>query len=289
MMRGPRRDAPGLSAFQLGPIEISGSLPPFCKSGRIRRLRGNKSARHWVLYLSTRNRRRSEVQHFCLNDPPIAKTVDRSNSSVTEMTPMDARRHPFDSVTIAFHWATVLIVLAMFATAWLHARSHDAELKAILLQTHRSMGLTIWAMTVSRLVWRLTHAKLPPFASGMTRIHRAIVQISEYGLYALLLIQPMTGLGDTIFRGRGFAIFLWQIPPLIPTDAALRDAFQLAHQIGACTFGALVMGHAAAALFHHFVLRDDVLQCMAPIITAAQPDPEYLSEPSFAANRDGYR
>jgi superoxide oxidase len=141
------------------------------------------------------------VQHFCLDNPPIAKTVDRANYTVAETTPMDAGRRPFDRIAIAFHWATVLIVLAMFITAWLHARSHDAELKAILLQTHRSMGLTIWAMTVSRLAWRLTCAKLPPFPGGMTRFHRAIVQISEYCLYALLLTQPMTGLGDTIFRG----------------------------------------------------------------------------------------
>jgi cytochrome b561 len=200
-----------------------------------------------------------------------------SKSPSANATPMDARRLPFDRVTIAFHWATVLIVLAMFATAWLHVRTHDAVLKAILLQTHRSMGLTLWAATVLRLVWRLTHAKLPPFPNGMTKIHRAVVQGSEYCLYSLLLIQPLTGLGDTLFRGREFAIFLWRIPPLMATDAALRDAFQLAHQIGACTFGALVIGHAAAALFHHFVLRDDVLHCMAPVITTLEPDRDYLS------------
>jgi superoxide oxidase len=198
-------------------------------------------------------------------------------SRSTGTMPLDSRRPPFDKVTIGFHWATVLIVLAMFATAWLHAMSHDAVLKAILLQTHRSMGLTLWAATVLRLVWRLTNAKLPPFPNGMTKMHRAVVQGSEYCLYSLLLIQPLTGLGDTLLRGREFAVFLWRIPPLVPTDAALRDVFQPAHQIGACAFGALVIGHAAAALFHHFVLRDDVLHCMAPVITTQEPDRDYLS------------
>ncbi len=193
-----------------------------------------------------------------------------------DRTSTETRRPPFDRVTIAFHWATVLIVLAMFATAWLHARSHDDVVKAILLQAHRSLGVTIWLATVLRLAWRLSHAKLPPFPSAMTRIHRAVVQGSEYCLYALLLVQPVTGLGDTLFRGRPFAIFLWRIPPLVHTDAALRDAFQLTHQIGACTFGALVIGHAAAALFHRFVLRDDVLHCMAPVITTQEPDRDYL-------------
>jgi cytochrome b561 len=221
------------------------------------------------------------VQHFRVDASQLQKTTDRSGTALTVTIPTNGRRPPFDRVTIAFHWATVLIVLAMFITAWLHARSHDAELKAMLLQTHRSMGLTIWTMTVARLAWRLTHAKLPPFPGSMTRIHRAIVQTSEYCLYALLLVQPLTGLGDTIFRGRSFAIFFWQIPPLVSTDAALRDGFDLAHQIGACTFGALLMGHAAAALYHHFVLRDDVLHCMAPAISAARPEPKYLTAPSF--------
>jgi len=181
-------------------------------------------------------------------------------------TPTDARRPPFDSVTIAFHWATVLIVLAMFASAWLRSQSHDDVLKALLLQAHRSLGVTIWVATALRLAWRLTHAKLPPFPTNMTKVHRTVVQLSEYGLYALLLVQPATGVGTTLLNGRPFALFLWQIPPLMFEDKALRAIFHMAHEFGAWTFATLIAGHAAAALFHHFVLRDDVLECMAPVI-----------------------
>jgi len=194
-----------------------------------------------------------------------------------DRTPIGARRPPFDGVTIGFHWATVLIVLAMFATAWLHAMSHDDAVKAILLQTHRSLGVTIWLATVLRLAWRLTNAKLPPFPSHMTNMHRAIVKGSEYCLYGLLLIQPATGLAHTLFRGHQFALYFWSIPPLVPTDAALRDAFMLAHRLGAYAFGALIIGHAGASLFHHFVLRDDVLQCMAPVMTTERPNRDYVS------------
>ena len=210
-------------------------------------------------------------------DPCESTATSATRSANAGRTPIGTRRPPFDSVTIGFHWATVLIVLAMFATAWLHSMSHDDAVKAILLQTHRSLGVTIWVATVFRLAWRLTNAKLPPFPSHMTNIHRAIVKGGEYCLYALLLIQPATGLAHTLFRGHLFTLFLWQIPPLVPTDAALRDAFMLAHRLGAYAFGALVIGHAGAALFHHFVLRDDVLQCMAPVMTTEQPNQEYLS------------
>jgi cytochrome b561 len=193
--------------------------------------------------------------------------MSASTFSNADAMPLGARRPPFDSVTIAFHWATVLMMLAMFASAWMHSHSHDHAFKAILLQIHRSLGVTIWVATALRLAWRLTSAKLPPFPQSMPKVQQRLAKASEYGLYALLLFQPATGLAAALVRGRQFAIFLWQIPQLIPEDHALLAAFDLAHKLGAWTLGALILGHAAAGLIHHFVLRDDVLQCMAPVIT----------------------
>ena len=185
-----------------------------------------------------------------------------------DKTPLVPGRSPFDQVTIAFHWATVLIVLAMFATAWWHTHAHAGAFRSSLLQFHRSLGVTIWLVTAARLAWRLSHAKLPPFPSQMRKTHRTLVKASEYSLYCLLLIQPLTGFAATLSRGRPFAIFLWQFPSLLSEHTALEAVFYCAHQLGACALGALVAGHAAAALVHHFVLRDDVLECMAPVLKA---------------------
>jgi Prokaryotic cytochrome b561 len=126
-------------------------------------------------------------------------------------------------------------------------------------------------LTSSDAGWRLTNASLPPFPTQMTKLHRATVKLSEYGLYALLLGQPVTGLLTTLFSGRPFALLLWQFSPLIPRDEMLRAAFHLSHELGAWALAALAVGHAAAALFHHFVLRDDVLECMAPVMQRHVP------------------
>ena len=198
-----------------------------------------------------------------------------SASTFHDTSPREARRPPFDSVTIAFHWATVLIVLAMFASAWLHSQSHDDVFKALLLQFHRSLGVTIWVATVSRLVWRLTNAKLPPFPQNMPKVQQRLAKASEYALYALLLVQPATGLAATLLRGRQFALFFWEIPQLVP-EKALWVTFDLTHKLGAWALGALILGHAAAALFHHFVLRDDVLKCMVPVIARERRKQKFL-------------
>jgi superoxide oxidase len=191
----------------------------------------------------------------------------------THETPINARRPAFDGLTIVLHWATVLLVLALFASAWLHAlaEARESDFTPVLLQIHRSFGVTIWVVTALRLTWRLTNASMPPFPTQMTRLHRTTVKLNEYGLYALLLLQPATGLLTTLSGGRPFALFLWQLSPLMPRNDMLRAAFHLSHELGAWALAALTVGHAAAALFHHFVLRDDVLECMAPVIQRGVP------------------
>jgi cytochrome b561 len=213
---------------------------------------------------------------------PQAELAQVRHPAWTDDAWADARRPPFDRVTISLHWASVLVVLTLFTTAWLHAlaEGRHSELAPALLQIHRSSGVTVWVTTALRLAWRLTHATLPPFPTTMSRLHRAAVKASEYGLYALLFAQPVTGLLTTIFAGRRFALFLWQFPPLAARDETLQAAFHLTHELGAWALAILITGHAAAALFHHFVLRDDVLACMAPVIRRHAPDSSTITQPT---------
>jgi cytochrome b561 len=189
----------------------------------------------------------------------------RPRHSVIQATPIHAQRPPFDSITRGLHWATAVLVLALFATAWLHAlaEGQKSDLTPFLLQIHRSIGVVVWTLTAFRLTWRLTFARLPAFPAQMTTLHRTAVKASEYALYALLLAQPATGLLATLFGGRPFALLIWQIPPLFPRDDATRAVFLALHELGAWTLAILVAAHAGVALVHHFVLRDDVLACMA--------------------------
>ena len=183
-----------------------------------------------------------------------------------------ARRPPFDAMTMALHWATVILVLLMFTTAWLHGQAEvrQSDYTPILIWMHRSLGITVWIVTAFRLTWRLTGAKLPPFPDTMSWRHRTIVKTSEYALYALLLVQPVTGLLTSLFNGHPFPLFFWDVTPP-PRDVPLRDVLYAVHAYGARALGLLALGHAGAALVHHFVLRDDVLICMAPVVAETPP------------------
>ena len=173
------------------------------------------------------------MQTDSLLNQPRAREVDLASlrsGTWTRQAPIKARRPPFDRLTIGLHWGTVLLVLVLFASAWLTRQSHFTP---ILLQIHRSSGVTIWVVTALRLAWRVTKASLPPFPKQISKLHRATAKLTEYGLYALLLGEPATGLLTTLFGGRPFALYLWQFPALMPRDLTLQAAFHFSHELGA--------------------------------------------------------
>jgi cytochrome b561 len=182
--------------------------------------------------------------------------------STIHQAPRGFKRPPYDPLTIFLHWTTLALVLVQLASAWLIDHGGSREAGALALSVHRSSGSALWLIVVLRLVWRFTGMKLPPFPPGMGRLHITGVHLSEYGLYLLLLAQPLTGLADTMLRGRPFALFIWTVPALIARDKPAAALAHLAHMAGAWALIALVTVHALAALTHRFVLDDGVLESM---------------------------
>jgi superoxide oxidase len=176
------------------------------------------------------------------------------------------KAHPkagrFDRISIALHWSTVALVAAQFATAWL-ANANGGEPAQFML-AHRSIGILTWTVVVLRLMWRWTFAHLPPFPASMPKLQQQIAKLNEYALYALLLLQPLTGLGNTLLHGRPFLLFVWHVPAWFAPDRVIWHAFQRLHEFGVWMLLALIGLHAAAALFHGLILRDGVLQRMLP-------------------------
>ena len=179
---------------------------------------------------------------------------------------LEPARPSFDTVTITLHWISLLLVLAMVSTGLLYGQMENRPSAPPLLWAHRSLGVIIWAITVVRLSWRLKGARIPGFPTSMTRLHRFAARASEYGLYVLLLTQPITGLAQTLSRGTPFELLAWTVPSIVSKNFGYVVLFYAVHKLGAWCLIGLVSLHASAALFHHFIRRDDVLETMAPIL-----------------------
>lgn len=169
----------------------------------------------------------------------------------------------FDAVSIGLHWLTVALVAGQFVTAGLF--DHATDRHAVLLTVHRSTGVATFVVIVTRFAWRQTFARLPPFPAGMPKLQRHLATLNEYGLYACMLLQPLTGLGDTLSRGRPFMVFAWRAPALWPANKQVQQVLHALHEGGAQALVALIGVHVAAALLHAFILRDGVFRRMWPV------------------------
>jgi cytochrome b561 len=187
-----------------------------------------------------------------------------SKNVASGIPPGDGR---FDQLSIALHWFTVLLIIVQYGSLWLHDAAHHASNFAVAsLSVHRSIGIVTWIVAVIRLVWRHSFADLPPFPPSMPKLQQVIAKANEYGLYLLLLVQPITGLARVWLRGEPFTLFVWAVPALFEPNPAIRTIFIEAHEIGGHALMILIGLHAGAALFHRLVLRDGVLQRMLPLL-----------------------
>jgi cytochrome b561 len=138
--------------------------------------------------------------------------TEPSDGSVLDATPESER---FEDISIALHWITALLIIVMFVTAWSReAVDHDTHLASALMTVHRTTGVVTWMVEWVRLVWRYYFACLPPFSECMPKLQQWIAKANKCGLYALLLVQPLSGLGNVLLRGRSFSSFIREMPAL---------------------------------------------------------------------------
>jgi superoxide oxidase len=140
--------------------------------------------------------------------------TEPSDGSVLDAT-LESER--FEHLGIALHWITALLIIVMFATAWSReAVDHDTHLASALMTVHRTTGVVTWMVEWVRLVWRYYFACLPSFSEYMPKLQlqQWIAKANEYGLSDLLLVQPLSGLGNVLIRGRSFSLFIRKMPTL---------------------------------------------------------------------------
>ncbi|MBV8656221.1 MAG: cytochrome b [Burkholderiales bacterium] len=162
------------------------------------------------------------------------------------------------------HWLTVFLLALQFAIAWLMPEIHRGTKPIGLISWHLSVGTLIILVVVARAVVRLTGpriARLP----GLPRHIEVAAKVVHGLLYLLLLVVPLLGWANASSRGWAVSLFLViPLPQLVPTGSALGHALGDVHQVASWLLLATVAMHVLAALYHHFILRDNTLRRMLP-------------------------
>lgn len=172
----------------------------------------------------------------------------------------------YDAVARTLHWATAVLVLlqfplAVYMTGFVEAYS---QAQFLLYGLHKSIGVTVLALVALRLAWRLVSPP-PPLPASMPAWERGAAHAGHATLYLLLVAQPLLGLLHGFASGFPTVLFfLVTLPSPFAADKALTDLFGTAHAYLGWAFLAVVALHVAAALRHHFLLKDEVLSRMLP-------------------------
>ncbi|THD42697.1 MAG: cytochrome b [Bradyrhizobium sp.] len=165
------------------------------------------------------------------------------------------------------HWATALCVflawpLGMFRNLAPRGAPRDTD-----LFIHMTLGLGVLLLLVFRLAWRALDP--PPPAVVAPRFEPWIGYAAKAGhilLYVLLIATPLLGIVLQFARGQALPLFgLLAIPSPWAFDRDLVGQLVPIHQFAGDALCVMAIGHAGAALFHHWILRDRTLTRMLPV------------------------
>ena len=172
-------------------------------------------------------------------------------------------RTNYDDVAVGLHWATAVLVLVQFLFGVTWDYFPDATTRQ-MQSLHISLGVLLTAVIVARIIWRLMpgHAR-PAIVSGWVKFASKSV---HYLLYALLVVQAALGFGWRWAQGHDVGFFgLFGIPgPYGKLERPTRHLIAESHEYIAWGIAIIALGHALAALYHHYKLHDRVLARMLP-------------------------
>jgi cytochrome b561 len=169
----------------------------------------------------------------------------------------------YGGVAVAMHWTIAALALAQIALGWWMIGLPDKTgVQRDWFNLHKSFGLTIAALMLVRLAWRVAHPA-PPLPASLPRWQAIAARVNHRLLYAALIAQPIVGYLGSSFTSFPIKFFGYTLPRWGWDAPALKAIFSGMHFTLACLISALVALHVAAAL-RHLASRDGVFERMWP-------------------------
>jgi cytochrome b561 len=168
----------------------------------------------------------------------------------------------YTPVAKGLHWLMAVLILGLLA---LGLYMHDLPLSPQKLQLyswHKWAGVTVFLLVWLRLAWRVTN-RPPALSEAMSPPMRLAAHAGHAALYGLMIVIPLSGWLMSSAKGVQTVWFgVLPIPDLLGRDKELGNLLKEAHEALNWLLMLTLGGHLTAALWHHFVLKDDTLRRM---------------------------
>lgn len=168
----------------------------------------------------------------------------------------------YGSIARLLHWLIFLLVLIMIPLGYIMGDIPDKALRGEIVNVHKVTGVCILVLMLLRVLWAMRNTK-PALPFQTPNWQRLSERYLHFFLYLGLIIMPLSGLIGAVAAGKpphvlGFNIEL----PIDANKSIAKLAFDRIHDPLAIILIALISIHILAALYHHFVKRDDILRRM---------------------------
>lgn len=194
-----------------------------------------------------------------------------------QVSPMSSTRYP--GWTRHLHWLAFALVASALTLIYIHHWTpRGTVVHARAKWAHIQFGIAILLVMLPRITSRRRSAS-PPVVPPLARWQAVTARAMQLALYALLIATPVLGVANRMWDTGTWDFLGIPLPHVAKPDKAFARMLESIHG----TFGNLLMYlailHAAAALFHHYVRRDNVLMRMLPWALAARGKPSRAAKP----------
>ncbi|MDE2430763.1 MAG: cytochrome b [Burkholderiales bacterium] len=170
----------------------------------------------------------------------------------------------YPSAMIALHWLIALLIVAAFALGTVMTDMKISPTKLQYYSYHKWLGVTVLALVAIRLLTRL-FSKVPPYPASMGGWQLKAANLTHFLLYVLMFAVPLSGYFYTSAAGYPVVYLgLFELPTFIAPNPELKPILKELHETLTTVILVVVGLHVVAALKHHFIDKDGILQRMLP-------------------------
>lgn len=175
-----------------------------------------------------------------------------------------AQPQRWDALSIGLHWLMAVLIIVTLSMGFLMDEMANSLSKLQVYALHKSLGISILALAVLRLLWSLWRKRPAPIA-GTPAWQRVASKVGHLLLYVLMLAVPISGWLYNSAAGHPLKWFgLFSLPALTEFDRGMRSIALDWHQNLVLALLLVLLVHVSAALWHHYGEQTDVLRRMLP-------------------------
>ena len=190
----------------------------------------------------------------------MGRGLTRTNEETHLIAPNAPGR--YGRLTVALHWLMLILIVATYAMMDLNGLTQRGSPgRATMEMWHYMLGLSVFLFVWVRLLARLAGAE-PPIEPPPPLWQDVLARLTHTALYLFMIAMPVLGWLTLSARAAPVPFFGLELPQLIAKNASDAKSLKYIHETIALLGYYLIGLHAAAALFHHYLVRDNTLRRM---------------------------